>query len=53
MIERRPAWPLASSRLPPGTMAAAHRILKEDRWPSRDLDLDGAIAGLEPVLSWV
>jgi tRNA(adenine34) deaminase len=31
---------------------AAETIVREHRWPSRDLDLDGAIASVAPLLAW-
>ena len=34
----------------PAEAAMADRLVAEERWPSRDLDLDGAIAALRPIL---
>ena len=50
LFSRNPGTIARCERAMPGRVAAARRLIEQDRWPSRDLDLYAAIEYLRPIL---
>jgi tRNA(Arg) A34 adenosine deaminase TadA len=51
LFSRNPDTVARCERAMPERVAAARRLIEQDRWPSRDLDLYEAIEFVRPVLS--